>query len=35
MIIKDCNSYSSDDYKRLEQLKVKINNLHKYEDDGK
>lgn len=35
MIIKDYSKYESDKYKRLEELKVKIKNLHMYEDDGK
>lgn len=27
MIIKDCNKYESDKYKKLEELKVKIKDL--------
>ena len=35
MIMKDCNKYESDKYKKLEELKVKIKIFHIYEDDGK
>ena len=35
MLIKDEKKYDSDKYRRLEELKIKVNTLHKYEDDGK
>ena len=35
MLIKDEKKYDSDKYKRLEELKIKVNSLHKYEDDGR
>ena len=35
MLIKDEKKYDSDKYKRLEELKIKVNTLHKYEDNGK
>ena len=35
MLIKDDKKYDSDKYKKLEGLKIKVNNLHKYEDDGR
>ena len=30
MLIKDENKYESDKYKRLEDLKIKVNGLHRY-----
>ena len=30
MLIKDENKYESDKYKRLEDLKIKVNSLHRY-----
>ena len=35
MLIKDDKKYDSDKYKKLEELKVKVNILNKLEDDGK
>lgn len=35
MIIKDCSKYESDMYRQLEELKVKIRTIDKYEDDMK
>ena len=35
MIMKDSNKYRSEKYVKLEELKIKINDLHRYEDDGK
>lgn len=35
MLIKDEKKYDSDKYRRLEELKMKVNTLHKYEDDGR
>ena len=31
MLIKDERKYDSDKYKRLEELKIKVNNLHKFD----
>ena len=33
MLIKDEKKYDSDKYRRLEELKMKVNTLHKYRDD--
>lgn len=35
MLIKDEKKYDSDKYRRLEELKIKVNNLHKFIDDGR
>ena len=35
MLIKDEKKYDSDKYKRLEELKMKVNTLHKYDNDGR
>lgn len=34
MLIKDEKKYDSDKYKKLEELKIKVNSLHRFEDDG-
>ena len=31
MLIKDERKYDSDKYKKLEELKIKVNNLHKFD----
>ena len=33
MLIKDEKKYNSDKYKKLEELKIKVNSLHSSEDD--
>ena len=33
MLIKDEKKYNSDKYKKLEELKIKVNSLHSFEDD--
>ena len=35
MLIKDEKKYNSDKYKKLEELKIKVNSLHSNEDDGR
>ena len=35
MLMKNCDKYESEKYKKLEELKIKINELYDYEDDGK
>ena len=35
MLIKDEKKYDSDKYRRLEELKMKVNTLHKCKDDGR
>ena len=33
MLIKDEKKYNSEKYKKLEELKIKVNSLHNFEDD--
>ena len=33
MLIKDEKKYNSEKYKKLEELKIKVNSLHSNEDD--
>ena len=35
MLIRDEKKYTSDKYKKLEELKIKVNSLHRLEDDGR
>ena len=35
MLIKDEKKYDSDKYKKLEELKIKVNSLQKFDNDGR